>query len=58
MARDDEEQAWKDLEHYDINELDTVVGIAASRLYSLCDWWSSYCSAVIDCIDWFGFFIT
>ncbi|MDI9875926.1 MULTISPECIES: N-acetylmuramic acid 6-phosphate etherase [Bacteroidota] len=29
-AEDDEEQAWKDLEQYDINELDTVVGIAAS----------------------------
>ncbi|WP_044173246.1 N-acetylmuramic acid 6-phosphate etherase [Flectobacillus major] len=29
-AEDDIEQAWKDLQAYDINELDTVVGIAAS----------------------------
>lgn len=30
FAEDDPEQAWKDLEEYDINELDTLVGIAAS----------------------------
>ncbi|MBB6005109.1 N-acetylmuramic acid 6-phosphate etherase [Arcicella rosea] len=29
-AEDDIEQAWKDLEAYDIHELDTVIGIAAS----------------------------
>jgi len=29
-AEDDENQAWKDLEAYDIDELDFVVGIAAS----------------------------
>ncbi|MEH0158209.1 N-acetylmuramic acid 6-phosphate etherase [Limibacter armeniacum] len=29
-AEDDEQQAWKDLEAYGINELDTLVGIAAS----------------------------
>ncbi len=29
-AEDDAEQAWKDLEAYDINSKDTVVGIAAS----------------------------
>lgn len=29
-AEDDFEQAWKDLRQYDINELDTLVGIAAS----------------------------
>ncbi len=30
MAEDDEEQGWKDLEKYEINELDSIVGIAAS----------------------------
>ena len=30
FAEDDTEQAWKDLKDYNINELDTVVGIAAS----------------------------
>lgn len=30
FAEDDVEQAWKDLEEYDINENDVVVGIAAS----------------------------
>lgn len=30
MAEDDEEQGWKDLEKYALNELDTIVGIAAS----------------------------
>lgn len=30
FAEDDPEQAWKDLQEYDINEKDTVVGIAAS----------------------------
>lgn len=30
FAEDDQTQAWKDLEEYKINELDTVVGIAAS----------------------------
>lgn len=30
FAEDDTEQAWKDLKEHDINELDTVVGIAAS----------------------------
>ncbi|MCE2611674.1 N-acetylmuramic acid 6-phosphate etherase [Flavobacteriaceae bacterium D16] len=30
FAEDNTEQAWKDLEEYDINTLDTVVGIAAS----------------------------
>ena len=29
-AEDDPEQAWKDLESHQINELDTVIGIAAS----------------------------
>lgn len=29
-AEDDEEQAWKDLQAYDINDKDTLVGIAAS----------------------------
>jgi len=29
-AEDDYEQAWKDLKEYDINELDTLIGIAAS----------------------------
>ena len=29
-AEDDYEQAWKDLKEYDINEMDTLVGIAAS----------------------------
>lgn len=29
-AEDDTSQAWKDLKNYDINEMDTVVGIAAS----------------------------
>ncbi|WP_295772007.1 N-acetylmuramic acid 6-phosphate etherase [uncultured Mucilaginibacter sp.] len=30
FAEDDAEQAWKDLQHYNINEKDVVVGIAAS----------------------------
>jgi N-acetylmuramic acid 6-phosphate etherase len=30
MAEDNEEQAWKDLEKYQPNKLDTIVGIAAS----------------------------
>ena len=30
FAEDDPDQAWKDLEAYQINELDTVIGIAAS----------------------------
>ncbi len=30
MAEDDEEQAWKDLEKYKLNKLDSIVGIAAS----------------------------
>jgi N-acetylmuramic acid 6-phosphate etherase len=30
MAEDDEQQAWKDLEKYQLNKLDTIVGIAAS----------------------------
>jgi N-acetylmuramic acid 6-phosphate etherase len=30
MAEDDEEQGWKDLEKYQVNKLDTIVGIAAS----------------------------
>lgn len=30
FAEDDEEQAWKDLQQYDINSKDIVVGIAAS----------------------------
>lgn len=30
FAEDDEEQAWKDLEAYDINEKDVVIGLAAS----------------------------
>jgi len=30
MAEDDEEQAWKDLEKYELNQLDSIVGIAAS----------------------------
>src|SRR5690606_19267398 len=30
FAEDDTEQGWKDLSEYDINELDIVVGIAAS----------------------------
>jgi N-acetylmuramic acid 6-phosphate etherase len=30
FAEDDTEQAWKDLQQYDVNELDVVVGIAAS----------------------------
>lgn len=30
FAEDDEEQAWKDLEEYNINENDVVVGLAAS----------------------------
>jgi len=30
FAEDDAEQGWGDLEHFSINELDTVVGIAAS----------------------------
>ncbi len=30
MAEDDEEQAWKDLEKYQPNKLDTIIGIAAS----------------------------
>ncbi len=30
FAEDNKEQAWKDLEAFDINSLDTVVGIAAS----------------------------
>jgi N-acetylmuramic acid 6-phosphate etherase len=30
MAEDDEEQAWKDLEKYELNKLDSIVGIAAS----------------------------
>lgn len=30
FAEDDEEQAWKDLQEHDINEKDTVIGIAAS----------------------------
>lgn len=30
MAEDDEEQGWKDLAKYSVNELDTIVGIAAS----------------------------
>src|SRR5690606_28157941 len=29
-AEDDTEQAWKDLQAYDINEIDTIAGIAAS----------------------------
>ena len=31
-AEDDEEQAWKDLEQYDTNELDKAVGIALGPL--------------------------
>lgn len=30
MAEDDKEQGWKDLEKYQVNKLDTIVGIAAS----------------------------
>ena len=30
FAEDDESQGWNDLKEYDINELDTVIGIAAS----------------------------
>jgi N-acetylmuramic acid 6-phosphate etherase len=30
MAEDNEEQAWKDLEKFKLNSLDTIVGIAAS----------------------------
>jgi len=30
MAEDNEEQGWKDLENFQVNELDTIVGIAAS----------------------------
>jgi N-acetylmuramic acid 6-phosphate etherase len=30
MAEDDEEQAWKDLEKYQLTKLDSIVGIAAS----------------------------
>ena len=30
FAEDDKQQAWKDLQEYQINELDTVIGIAAS----------------------------
>lgn len=30
MAEDDEEQAWKDLEKYQPNQQDTIIGIAAS----------------------------
>jgi len=30
MAEDDEEQGWKDLDKYQVNNLDTIVGIAAS----------------------------
>jgi N-acetylmuramic acid 6-phosphate etherase len=30
MAEDDEEQAWKDLEKYELTQLDSIVGIAAS----------------------------
>ena len=30
MAEDDEEQAWKDLEKFQMNKLDSIVGIAAS----------------------------
>lgn len=30
MAEDDEEQGWKDLEKFNLNKLDTIVGIAAS----------------------------
>ncbi|MBC7891658.1 MAG: N-acetylmuramic acid 6-phosphate etherase [Sphingobacteriaceae bacterium] len=30
FAEDDPDQAWKDLEEYDINELDSIIGIAAS----------------------------
>ena len=30
FAEDDKHQAWKDLQEYQINELDTVIGIAAS----------------------------
>lgn len=30
MAEDDEEQGWKDLEKFEVNKLDTIVGIAAS----------------------------
>lgn len=30
FAEDDEEQAWKDMQAYDINKKDTVIGIAAS----------------------------
>ena len=30
FAEDDKQQAWKDLQDYQINKLDTVIGIAAS----------------------------
>ncbi len=30
MAEDDEDQAWKDLEKFQLNKLDTIIGIAAS----------------------------
>ena len=30
ICEDDKQQAWKDLKEYQINELDTVIGIAAS----------------------------
>jgi N-acetylmuramic acid 6-phosphate etherase len=30
MAEDDDEQAWKDLEKYQVSKLDTIIGIAAS----------------------------
>jgi len=30
FAEDDKQQAWKDLQEYDINELDSIIGIAAS----------------------------
>ena len=37
-AEDDTQQAWKDLNHHNINPQDFIVGIAASVNYPLCDW--------------------
>ena len=41
-AEDDYDQAWKDLQKYEINGKDTVVGIAASG-HTICNWRSEGC---------------
>ena len=42
LAEDDREQAWKDLQQWNINENDVVVGIAASGTTKSCDFFQRF----------------